>query len=85
MGMYTMTRSPLLTPRFFNVSPYFGQTLGGGKVVDTATDFCTALLEEAHVALVTGEALASTVSEVRSRLSFLADRRPSVYRDLERA
>jgi aspartate aminotransferase len=41
---------------FFNVAPYFGQTLGGGKVVDNATDFCTALLEEAHVALVTGDA-----------------------------
>jgi aspartate aminotransferase len=41
---------------FFNVSPYFGRTLGGGKVVDNATDFCTALLEEAHVALVTGDA-----------------------------
>ena len=26
------------------------------KVVDNATDFCTALLEEAHVALVTGDA-----------------------------
>lgn len=41
---------------FFNVSPYFGETLGGGKVVDNSTDFCTALLEEAHVALVTGDA-----------------------------
>ena len=41
---------------FFNVSAYFGKPLGGGKVVDNATDFCTALLEEAHVALVTGDA-----------------------------
>jgi len=41
---------------FFNVSPYFGETLGGGKVVENSTDFCTALLEEAHVALVTGDA-----------------------------
>ncbi|VAX38045.1 Aspartate aminotransferase [hydrothermal vent metagenome] len=41
---------------FFNVSHYFGKTLGGGKVVETSTDFCTALLEEAHVGLVTGDA-----------------------------
>jgi aspartate aminotransferase len=41
---------------FFNVSDYFGKTLGGGRVVDNATDFCTALLEEGHVALVTGDA-----------------------------
>ena len=41
---------------FFNVSQYFGQPLGGGKVVDNASDFCTALLEEAHVGLVTGDA-----------------------------
>lgn len=41
---------------FFNVSSYFGKTLGGGKVVDNSSDFCTALLEEAHVALVTGDA-----------------------------
>jgi aspartate aminotransferase len=41
---------------FFNVSPYFGRPLGKGTVVNNATDFCTALLEEAHVALVTGDA-----------------------------
>ncbi len=41
---------------FFNVSPYFGKPLGSGKVVQNSTDFCTALLEEAHVALVTGDA-----------------------------
>lgn len=41
---------------FFDVSSYFGKTLGGGKVVDNSTDFCTALLEEGHVGLVTGEA-----------------------------
>ena len=38
---------------FFNVSPYFGKPLGKGTVVNNSTDFCTALLEEAHVALVT--------------------------------
>ncbi len=41
---------------FFNVSQHFGRPLGGGKVVNNATEFCTALLEEAHVALVTGDA-----------------------------
>jgi aspartate aminotransferase len=41
---------------FFNVSPYFGKPLGKGTSVQNATDFCTALLEEAHVALVTGDA-----------------------------
>ena len=41
---------------FFDVSHYFGKTLQGGKVVHNATDFCTALLETAHVALVTGDA-----------------------------
>ncbi|MEX2288359.1 MAG: pyridoxal phosphate-dependent aminotransferase [Planctomycetaceae bacterium] len=41
---------------FFNVSRHFNKQLGGGKVVNNATDFCTALLEEAHVALVTGDA-----------------------------
>jgi aspartate aminotransferase len=41
---------------FFNVSSCFGRPLGGGRVVQNASDFCTALLEEAHVALVTGDA-----------------------------
>ena len=41
---------------FFNVSHYFGKPLGSGKVVENASDFCTALLEDAHVALVTGDA-----------------------------
>jgi len=41
---------------FFNVSPYFGKPLGKGTIVKNSTDFCTALLEEAHVALVTGDA-----------------------------
>ncbi|MFO1021021.1 MAG: aminotransferase class I/II-fold pyridoxal phosphate-dependent enzyme [Planctomycetales bacterium] len=38
------------------MSDYFGKPLPGGKTVADATDFCTALLEEAHVALVTGDA-----------------------------
>lgn len=41
---------------FFNVSPYFNKPLGKGTVVNNSTDFCGALLEEAHVALVTGDA-----------------------------
>ncbi len=41
---------------FFDVSSYFGKPLQGGRVVDNATDFCTALLEVAQVALVTGDA-----------------------------
>ena len=41
---------------FFDVSSYFGKPLQGGTVVDNASDFCTALLEVAHVALVTGDA-----------------------------
>jgi len=41
---------------FFNVSAHFNRPLPGGRTVDNASDFCTALLEEAHVALVTGDA-----------------------------
>jgi len=41
---------------FFNVSPYFGKPLGQGTKVDNATAFCSALLDEAHVALVSGDA-----------------------------
>ena len=40
---------------FFNVSSCFGKQLPGGIKVDNATDFCTALLEKGHVALVTGD------------------------------
>jgi aspartate aminotransferase len=42
---------------FFDVSAYFGKPLGSsGRKVDNASDFCTTLLEDAHVALVTGDA-----------------------------
>ena len=41
---------------FFNVSSHFGRELPGGKTIDDSSDFCTALLENAHVALVTGDA-----------------------------
>jgi aspartate aminotransferase len=53
---------------FFNVTKHFGRPLGAkGRVVHNATDFCTALLEDAHVALVTGEAFGA---EGFVRLSF---------------
>lgn len=41
---------------FFNVSSHFGRSLMGGPEVTNSTDFCTALLERAHVALVSGDA-----------------------------
>lgn len=42
---------------FFNVSRYFNRPLGKDqRPVDNSSDFCTALLNEAHVALVTGDA-----------------------------
>ena len=42
---------------FFDVSRHFGRPLGpNGKTVENSSDFCTALLEDAHVALVTGDA-----------------------------
>jgi aspartate aminotransferase len=40
---------------FPDVSHYFGQTIKGKKI-DNASDFALYLLEEAHVATVTGEA-----------------------------
>ena len=55
---------------FFNVSRYFGKTLRGGVSVDNATDFCTALLEQAHVATVTGDAFGAPGF---LRLSFATD------------
>ncbi|MDA1014950.1 MAG: pyridoxal phosphate-dependent aminotransferase [Planctomycetota bacterium] len=41
---------------FFDVSSHFNRKLGNGKTVDNASDFCTVLLEDAHVAVVTGDA-----------------------------
>ena len=41
---------------FFNVSSYFGKTTAGGNTFNDASEFCTALLNEGHVALVTGDA-----------------------------
>ncbi len=56
---------------FFNISSCFGRPLGGGKVVNDATAFCTALLEVAHVALVTGDAFGA---KGYVRLSFATSR-----------
>lgn len=41
---------------FFQISSYFGKPVGGGPAVTNATEFCTALLERAHVAIVSGDA-----------------------------
>lgn len=41
---------------FFNISEYFGKPLRGGRTVENETDFCTQLLEEVQVGLVTGAA-----------------------------
>ncbi len=42
---------------FFNVSRHFGKPLGQGRqAMANATEFCAALLEESHVALVSGDA-----------------------------
>lgn len=42
---------------FFNISRHFGKELGkGGTIVNNSTEFCAALLEQAHVALVSGDA-----------------------------
>jgi aspartate aminotransferase len=40
---------------FFDVSKYFGKTLGGRKVIDSDS-FCAAALETAHVNFVSGSA-----------------------------
>lgn len=55
---------------FFNVTAYFNKPLQGGVQVTNATDFCTALLEQAQVALVTGDAFGA---EGYVRLSFATD------------
>jgi aspartate aminotransferase len=55
---------------FFNVSSYFGKTLGGHKVTDSAS-FCKAALESAHICLVAGSAFGT---EGYVRLSFATSR-----------
>jgi aspartate aminotransferase len=55
---------------FFNVSAYFGKTLKGRKVTDSAS-FCQAALETVHVNLVQGSAFGM---EGYVRLSFATSR-----------
>jgi aspartate aminotransferase len=55
---------------FFDVSAYFGRTLGGRQIGDSAS-FCTAALETAHVNVVPGSAFGA---EGYVRLSYAASR-----------
>jgi aspartate aminotransferase len=55
---------------FFNVSAFFGRTLGGRPIPDSAA-FCQAALETAHVNMVPGSAFGA---EGYVRLSFAASR-----------
>jgi aspartate aminotransferase len=55
---------------FFDISAYFGKTFGNTLVKDS-TGFCTALLEQAHVNLVTGAAFGA---EGFVRMSFACSR-----------
>ncbi|MBL8881299.1 MAG: aminotransferase class I/II-fold pyridoxal phosphate-dependent enzyme, partial [Phycisphaerales bacterium] len=55
---------------FFDVSAHFGKTFADKKVTNS-TDFCTLLLEQAHVNLVTGEAFGA---EGFVRMSFACSR-----------
>jgi aspartate aminotransferase len=55
---------------FFDVSSYFGKTIGGRKITDS-TSFCAAALEIGHVNLVQGSAFGM---EGFARLSFATSR-----------
>jgi len=55
---------------FFDVSSYFGKTLGGRAITDSTT-FCAAALEVGHVNLVQGSAFGM---EGYARLSFATSR-----------
>lgn len=55
---------------FFNVSAYFGRTIAGKKITDSAM-FCQVALESAHVNFVPGSAFGA---EGYVRLSFAASR-----------
>ncbi|MCA9310144.1 MAG: pyridoxal phosphate-dependent aminotransferase [Phycisphaerales bacterium] len=54
---------------FPDVSAHFGKTSEGGRTVNAAADFATALLEEKHVAVVPGEDF-GTGAEKCLRLTF---------------
>ncbi|MCS7046144.1 MAG: pyridoxal phosphate-dependent aminotransferase [Gemmataceae bacterium] len=64
---------------FFSVERYFGRTLGGRKITDSAA-FCAAALEVGHVNLVPGSAFGM---EGYVRLSFAASRE-QIERGLDR-
>lgn len=55
---------------FFDVSSHFGKSFGG-KTVTNSNDFCTTLLEQGHVNLVTGAAFGA---EGFVRMSFACSR-----------
>jgi aspartate aminotransferase len=55
---------------FFDVSAHFGKTFNGQRVTDSNA-FCTTLLEQAHVNLVTGAAFGA---EGFVRMSFATSR-----------
>lgn len=55
---------------FFNVSSHFSRPLMNGVCAANATEFCTHLLEQAHVALVSGDAFGAPGYV---RLSFATD------------
>src|SRR5207248_10299104 len=55
---------------FFDVSAHFGRTIGGAKIVDSAS-FCRAVLEQAGVNLVQGSAFGA---EGDARLSYATSR-----------
>lgn len=55
---------------FFDVSAHFGKSFAGKKVANS-TEFCSVLLEQAHVNLVTGEAFGA---EGFVRMSFACSR-----------
>lgn len=63
---------PRMTGAFYafpDVSGYFGTMSPGGRRIDSAASFATALLEEAHVAVVPGEEFGAG-GQTRVRLSF---------------
>ena len=64
---------------FFDVSAHFGRTLGGRKVMDSAS-FCTAALETAQLNVVPGSAFGA---EGFVRMSF-ATRRDAIEAGLKR-
>ncbi|MEM9701286.1 MAG: pyridoxal phosphate-dependent aminotransferase [Planctomycetota bacterium] len=66
---------------FFDVSDHFGSPLGSsGRRCETSTEFCNVLLEDAHVALVTGDAFGAPGFV---RMSYATDSE-TIRRGLER-